>query len=256
MGKEVEEEAAACAPDWIVTFADMISLLVTFFILLMTFSSLEAYDAFQVKGQIKGTTGTLTSGKGPSAIEPPKVDFMLAMDAARGANIPHERPTEALLDNIEEMGQKNDDEHVELDLNALEDGIVIRYGERETFKPGSVEPSSELKSAAGELARVLEHYPYGVVIEGYTDDLFVKTQRYPTAEALGLARAIAVAEEMLAKSNLNPKMIEVTGLGAMRPVESNDTPEGRRMNRRVEIRVLSMSKARVAALSRKDPSNG
>lgn len=248
MGKKKEDGGPPSAPDWIVTFADMISLLVTFFILLMTFSSLEALDAFKSGKKILATTGVLTSGKGSSAIDPPEVDVMMAKDATRGAQIPHTRPASELLENLEEMGQENTDEHTEVDLNSIEDGLVIRFDDRATFAPGSTELSEHLRSAVEELARVLEHYPYTVLIEGHTDDHFKRTQLYPSAAALSAARAGSVASTMIGASNLEPRNIQVAGHGDAAPLEPNDTPEGRKSNRRVEIRVMSLSQVRAAAL--------
>ncbi|MFT7484365.1 MAG: chemotaxis protein MotB [Candidatus Paceibacteria bacterium] len=249
----VEEEPPAGAPDWIVTFADMISLLVTFFILLLTFSSMDEHDAFQVKGNIIGTTGTLSHDNGASAVKPPPLDKMLAMDAARGAQLPHSRPTEELLNDVSDQAQKLTDEHAELDLAAMTDGVVIRYDDRGTFKPGSIEISSYLQSSLGELGRVLEHYPNVIVVEGHTDNGFKATKSYPTPESMSIARADAVAEYLLANSNMSPKQIQIAGYGAGKPAVPNDTPEGRRTNRRVELRIMSLSQDRAAALKE---SNG
>lgn len=256
MAKEREEDQGPCAPDWIVTFADMISLLVTFFILLMTFSSLDVMESFKVKDNILGTTGTLTSGKGPSMIQPPPVDLMMAMDAKRGAPVPHQRPADKLLENLEEMGQKKTEDHHEIDLNSVEDGILLRYDDRASFAPGSIELTGYLREAVGELARVLENYPYTVVIEGHTDDHFRSTQLHPSETLLSTARATAVAQVMLESSKLNPLQIEVAGSGSSTPAASNDTPAGRKQNRRIEIRIMSLSEVRAAALRRVEESNG
>ncbi|MEM7518826.1 MAG: flagellar motor protein MotB, partial [Planctomycetota bacterium] len=63
-----EEEAPAGAPDWIVTFTDLVSLLVAFFVLLMTFSSLDNSDAFKLRGNLLGTRGTLEDTNGGTLI--------------------------------------------------------------------------------------------------------------------------------------------------------------------------------------------
>ncbi len=256
MGKEREEDLPAGAPDWIVTFADMISLLVTFFILLLTFSSMESYDAFQAKGDLTGTSGTLTASNGPDAIDPPQHDRINAMDAIRGARTPHRRPASELLENIEEMGQKKNDEQVEVDLKSLKDGIVIRYDRRAAFAPGSAELSQYLRSAVVQLGRTLEHYPYTVVIEGHTDGRFRATTRYPNEMALSAARAASVAEAMLDASGIDPLQLQISAVGATRPAMDNETPEGRQQNRRVEIRIVSLSQVRAAALANREPSNG
>ncbi len=256
MGKQAEPEPPAGAPDWIVTFADMISLLVTFFILLMTFSSMEAYDAFQVDGDLLGTTGTLTASKGPSAVDPPANDRINAMDAVRGAAIPHRRPASELLENLEEMGQKKTDEHVELDLKDLKDGLLLRFDERASFAPGSTELSEHLRGVVVELARTLEHYPYTVAIEGHTDDHVTPTPSYPDAATLSAARAASVAQTMIDSSGISPLQIQLAAAGSTRPVGDNETPEGRLANRRVVIRIVSLSHARAATLKIGEPSDG
>ena len=226
----------------------MVSLLVTFFILLMTFSSLEKFDAFQVRGDLTGTTGTLQNSNGSTAAEPPEWDLMSAMDAVRGADTPHSRPTEELLENLDEMGQKLTSEHVELDLKDVKDGLVVHFGERASFAPGSAQVPPALRQALVELGRTLEHYPFVVTVEGFTDGAFLASPTYPTAEALGCARAVAAAEVMVANSGLSPRVVQVAGPGAERPVAPNDTPIGRARNRRVEVRIVSLSKTRAAAL--------
>ena len=251
-----EPEPAAGAPDWIVTFADMISLLVTFFILLMTFSSLDSYDAFRVKGNLVGTSGSLSSSGASSSVKPPKVDIIAAKDALRGAQLPHSRPASELLDQVSALGAADTDEHTEVDLAAMRDGLHIKYDERASFKPGSAELTPFLESSIRELANVVSHYPYTLVIEGHTDNGFRKTTEFPSEEALSIARAEAVAQAALAGGVLDPYQVQIAGHGSSAPIATNETPEGRRLNRRVEVRILSLSKERAAALAKRTESDG
>jgi len=254
--KREEEEVPQGAPDWIVTFADMISLLVTFFILMMTFSSLEVYDAFSVTRNLIGTTGVLTGAQGTSAVAPPDVDLMSAMDAVRGAPTTHARPTEELLENLDEMGQKDTDEHTAIDLKEVRDGLVITFDERGSFAPGSAEPTPYLRQVLQELAQVLEHYRFLVCVEGHTDTEFKSTPDYPTAEALGAARAAAAARWMVERSELSPTMVQVSTSGMEQPIAPNDHVDGRRLNRRVEVRLLSISRSRQARARTADGEEG
>ncbi|MFT7669330.1 MAG: chemotaxis protein MotB [Planctomycetota bacterium] len=244
------------APDWIVTFADMISLLVTFFILLLTFSSMDEHDAFLVHGNLTGTAGTLSSKNSTDAVKPPDSDIMSAKDAQRGAKIPHTRSAEELLNDVSKDGLKASEEHSEVNLSALKDGMRIRYDARSCFMPGSVELPTFLAKSVGELGRVLEHYAYTIVVEGHTDNAFKPTAKYPTAAALSVARADAVASAMIAASKVRPLQLQIMGHGESKPLVPNDTPEGRRSNRRVEIRIMSLSQARVAALQLAERSDG
>ncbi len=242
-----EEEPPAGAPDWIVTFTDLVSLLVAFFVLLMTFSSLDNWDSFQIRGDLLGIRGTLDDFHGGTLIDPPHEDIMAAIDAMRGAESPHSRPPEALVENLEEMGQKRSDDHIEVDLKALRDGLVMHFDERATFSPGSAEPNPELRRALGELGRILQHYGYTVTVEGFTDDAFQPTPEFPTAEALSCARAAAAAEAIVSQSELSPLMIQIAGAGARRPLNENSSPSERKANRRVEVKILSMSRGRARA---------
>lgn len=251
MGKKKrEEEAPAGAPEWIVTFSDMISLLVTFFVMLMSFSTMDEREELLITEAFSNAEmGIVLNVKGHSAIEPPEHDRMSAIHPMRGGLKPHVRPDEELLENLDEMGQKNSDEHVEFDLGQAVDGLVITFGPESAFLPGSADVSGDLRPRLIELARVLEHYAHLVVVEGFTDGAFQPTPRYPDAEALSAARAAAAAQVMIQNSRLGADVVQIAGLGSAQPRASNDTADGRTANRRVQIRILSLSKARAEQLS-------
>jgi flagellar motor protein MotB len=95
---------------------------------------------------------------------------------------------------------------------------------------------------------VLENYDYRIVVEGFTDGAFKPSPSFPTAEALSLARAGAAADVLTGSSSLSPMLVQVAGLGARRPRSGNATAAERTANRRVEIRIQSLSRQRKAAL--------
>lgn len=235
------------APEWVVTFTDMISLLVTFFVLLMTFSSLDARDLLKVDSWLQGMSGVMQQEQ-RSLPETPEEDLIAATDLRRGAQTPHSRPPEMLAENLDEMGQKLDEDHIALDLNDVMDGLVLEFGPECSFAPGSVQPNRELAKSLAEIGRVLENYPYLVVVEGFTDAAFQPTPRYPSAEALSCARAVEAANVLLGNSSLSPKVVQVAGLGDLKPRADDGTAEGRQLNRRVQVRILSLSKLRATHL--------
>jgi chemotaxis protein MotB len=245
-----EDPGVEGAPEWITTFVDMISLLVTFFILLFTFSSIEEYETFTFPENILGTRGIIESDGGSAAVDPPEHDLMAAIDIARGATVPHSRPSEELSENLEEMGQKLTDSHIKFDPKRVKDGLVIRFGDTASFRPGSVEVNAVLRKALGELARTMQHYPHLLVVEGFTDSEFKASRDYKTPEALACARASAAAQVMLAESELSPKLLQIAGLGMQRPLNGNNSPTQRTANRRVEIRIVAMDEARANAVDR------
>ncbi|MFT4647535.1 MAG: chemotaxis protein MotB [Planctomycetota bacterium] len=237
------------APGWVATFVDMISLLVTFFILLFTFASMQDYDSFSYPKNILSTTGVLDR-KGGQYIDAPDNDIMSATDMLRGADSPHTRPADGLPESMEEMGQKLTDEHIEFDASNVQDGMRMDFDPRAGFAPGSARVNPVLRKALTELGLTLQNYQHLIVIEGYTDDNFVPTVTLPTAEALSLARAQAAATVLLQGSTLSPKAIQLAGMGNI-PLEDHKAKSAldRAANRRIEVRILSMSEQRSKLLS-------
>ena len=247
--RQREDEDGPGAPEWIVTFSDMISLLVTFFVMLMSFSTMEDRQEMLITTAFSNSgSGVVINLKGHSAVEPPKDDWMRATHPRRGGLRPHVRPDDELLENLEEMGQKGGEDYEEIDFNQALDGLQISFASEASFAPGSAEVPAGLRERLVELAGVLEHYAHLVVVEGFTDTEFEPTAEYPTAEGLSAARASAAARVMADESSLGADVIQVAGLGASRPRETNDTASGRSANRRVEVRVLALSRARAQKL--------
>ena len=240
MGKIEEEPPMEGAPTWITTFVDMTSLLVTFFILLFTFSSIQEYDSFTHQQNFLGTRGSVESDKGASMMEPPDEDIMSAMDVDRGADIPHVRPPEHLEENLEEMGQKLGPDQLELDPKEIRDGLRVRWGSEASFAAGSAEVGPELRRRLIELARILENYPYMVAVEGFTDGEFQPSGRYPDEIAICAARATNAVQVMLENSKLSPMLVQVAALGSTRPLTEGKTALQRSLERRVEVQILSI----------------
>jgi chemotaxis protein MotB len=251
MGKKHAEDPPAGAPEWIVTFSDMVSLLVTFFVMLMSFSTMDEKNTMVIRQAFSNSAGgVLLNLNGPSMADPPPVDHMNAVHPLRGAVAPHSRPTQELLDNLLEMGQRKGDDELEVDLNKMQDGLVVGFHDDAGFAPGSFEISPALARSLREFARVAKYYPYRLVVEGYTDDAFQPTERHATAEELSVARASAAAAVLIDECPQLRSYVQLSGLGSRHPRAGNETAEARAHNRRVEIRLLSLSEARAAQFRR------
>ena len=240
--KEVEEGLDG-APPWITTFVDMISLLVTFFILLFTFSSIRDYDTFNVPQNIIGTAGT-HDAKGDS-FQAPDADLMLGMDIARGSMTRHTRPVDQLSESMEDMGQRLTEDHQEIDLRAVGDGIRVEFDRDAGFTPGGIQLNSVLKRALREMASSVRHYPLVVLIEGHTDNAFQPTTRYPDEHALAIARARAAAKYLTETGGFEPALVQISTMGSILPRNrTTDSALARRENRRVTARLVAMGKER------------
>ena len=234
------------APPWITTFVDMVSLLVTFFILLYTFASIKEFDTFTYPKNVISTSGVF-DGTASDTMVAPKDDLMLAMDLARGSKKRHTRPVNELLENMEEMGQKLTDEHIPIDLRSVADGMRLRFPEKAGFRSGGARVNPALSKALNELADTISFYPVMVVVEGHTDDAFTPSPTYPNAQALSIARAKAAASTLVRDGGLDPSLIMLEGYGPDRPFKDALTASERIANRRVEVRLVSMSRDRVAS---------
>lgn len=230
-------------PEWIVTFSDMISLLVTFFVLLMTFSSMESDDVIRIKGAMMGTKGHIDDVLGDVEVRSP-VTRMDKTDPIRGLKDVHSRPPEELPEDMAKLGTQKTEDQVEMDLSRIGDGLAIEFGEPCYFEPGSAELPPKLTQFASELGEVLSHYPYMILVEGFCDDAFKATSRYPDAESLALARAVAVADVLCGSGGLERLKVLVDAPVVTEPLGDNSTASGRRLNRRVSVRVLSLTRAR------------
>jgi len=240
--KEIEDGIEG-APPWITTFVDMISLLVTFFILLFTFSSIREYDSFTIPKSLVGTRG-MRPTKGNS-FQAPTHDLMLAMDLSRGSRTRHTRPVDQLSDSMDEMGQRLTDEHIPIDLSTVGDGVRVEFDEKCSFDPSSAEISRALEVALRELGETVHYYPLVVLIEGHTDNKFRPTNRYPDERSMAIARARAAAEVVTRPGGVDPAMVQIAGVGSAAPRDTTpDSALARRANRRVTVRLIAMGKER------------
>jgi chemotaxis protein MotB len=255
--REFEQDPPPSAPEWLVTYSDMVSLLVTFFVMLMSFSTDSTLDDFPIPGLVFGGRGGVLKDSGkPDAVKPPPNDLMAATDGRRGARIPHARPADQLTENLAEMGQQMSADYQEVDFRRAIDGLLVRFDTSAGFAPGSAVVTARLREDLSVLAGILEHYRHLVVVEGHTDSKFEPTEAYRTAEDLSAARAAAAAKVMIESSTLAPEVLQIAGLGAARPLGDEDTVAGRARNRRVEVRVLGLSNARGSALDAKRAEEG
>ena len=238
MAKMEEDPGIEGAPEWITTFVDMISLLVTFFILLFTFSSMDDFKKFRFPQNILGKRSPIESQIGSNAVDGPPDDLMTAIHPETGAADIHSRPPEAMVEQLEPMGQKLSEGEIEFDLSSARDEIVVHFDEDAAFAPGSIQVTAGLRRSLEQLADVLQHYPNSIVVEGHTDAGFKESPRYPTAEALSCARAVSAARVLMAKSGIDATRVRVAGLGSTRPRNNNTTAIERTRNRRVEVRIL------------------
>lgn len=233
MGKKKHDEEPGGGEGWLVSYCDMISLLVTFFLMMMTFSTKETGDVSEVGiGILKGKGGMWPKLMGRSAGEPldPSVIQNLAVDLLA-------------TDSASEGGAPS------TALKQTLDGISVRFSDDCSFLPGSATPVAALRAQLERVGAIMGRYPLRCVVEGWGDDDFAATPAYPSNEALACARARAAAAIVRAQPGVEDYQLQLAGLGKERPRSTADTAVGRRANRRIELRLLAVMapNARIAA---------
>ncbi len=117
-------------------------------------------------------------------------------------------------------------------------GITIRILDNILFNTGQAELNPDSKSILSRLAKVLRTIPNDIRIEGHTDNVPINTPKYPSNWHLSVARATNTAYYLMNTEGLRPDRVTIVGYAEYKPVASNDTPEGRAKNRRVDIIIL------------------
>ena len=235
-----EEEEPPGAPEWVVTFTDMISLLVTFFVLLMTFSSMREYDLLRIQSIMNNNRGVIQTTKSERMIPPPSPDHVQSTHPTDGSRQPHERPFDELPEEQQSTGTAQD-ERPDINLNQIGDGLLLKFGADERFDRGSAAVNVSLQRSLMQIASVLGVYEHTVVIEGHAAQDHAASPTYPDAHSISLARARSVAQ-ILVDSGLAPDRIQLVAHGDQRPADVAGTMQAHRANRRVELRVLALDR--------------
>ena len=125
-----------------------------------------------------------------------------------------------------------------LRTTLTEEGLMIRIKETALFPSGSAELANESQLIVPVVAGLLAAIPERVIISGHTDNVPIATEQFPSNWELSSARAMTFMKALFASNaTLNPARFSAIGYSEYRPVASNDTEEGRRRNRRVEIMI-------------------
>ncbi len=219
---EDDESGGPSAPLWMVTYSDMVTLLLTFFVMIVAMSEVEVKKFKAALSYFQGRTGVLTH----DAIQPTTPQPLVTEESVEQA----ER-YETLLEYLEENGLQD---NVQVDLTdkglhiVISDSVMFDTGEAELIEPAR----TVLRLVAGMVDEKVE----AMVVEGHTDNRPIHTGRYPSNWELSTARAASVVRFLLEQENARgPSRYVTIGYGEYHPVETNETPEGRAANRRVEI---------------------
>ncbi len=219
------------APAWVVTFGDLMSLLLCFFVLMLSFSEMDRKKYKIVSGSIKQAFGIQ---KKVPVFESPKGQKMIAKEFDQSI-VMAKIEDEIVGPILEELRSNIGFEEDLVDLDVTEDQVTIRLMGETTFDTGKAKIKPQFKLLLIKLGVILKTAPGDIVIVGHTDNVPLVGGRFRSNLGLSIARSGNVAEFILDNSGIEPERISTMGFGEYRPIASNATPQGREKNRRVEI---------------------
>ena len=266
----MEEESvveSAGVPAWVMTFADLMTLLMCFFVLLLAFSEMDAQKFKQLSGSMKEAFGVQAElkadfiPKGTSVVttefSPGKPDETTALDEIRQHTIDSTKSTLEFSDGETHEDDAHDKvEIAEKDLKLLqaelseeiENGrlsvrregsrIIMQIHEQGSFASGYADIKTEFLPTLDKIGLLSAKMSGIVQVTGHTDDLPISNSRFRSNWELSSSRAVTVAHRLLKSGNLDPRRLVITGLAWTQPRVPNDTPENRAQNRRVEINIV------------------
>ncbi|MDO4513889.1 MAG: flagellar motor protein MotB [Lachnospiraceae bacterium] len=262
------EEPPKGAPAWQSTFADLMNLLLCFFVLLYSMSTIDAekfdliaasfnqtFSIFSAGATAIGdgilisngvsqlneldqyinSTGKVSEGKSDTEFENDQsVDG--AMQTLEEAGLQQSEETAEIIE--EAITERNLGESVDIDFTAQYVELTLKGSL--LFAPGSAVLREDVYPVLDQIGVILERYSGGTIeIEGHTDNVPMSSARYANNNELSDARALSVFDYLVEHTALNPADIKHSGRGEYKPVADNSTEEGRAKNRRVEIRIYN-----------------
>ncbi|MDD7327262.1 MAG: flagellar motor protein MotB [Lachnospiraceae bacterium] len=266
-------------PLWQSTFSDLMNLLLCFFVLLFSMSTIEQDKLEQVAASINNAFSimsnggsTVSDGKLVSAgiNQLPDVADYFGDSLSRAANDNGDNPkgADSASGDAEKKNDNSEDAEKEVEQKALEESEKMaeqvtesakRYGIQDRvqvdfngqyvrltlngaflFDTGQSEVKKAARPIIRRVAHILNSYKDSLIeVEGYTDNVPIHSSKYEDNNVLSMYRALNVANDIRKYSKLDPSNIYSSGRGEYNPVASNKTPEGRARNRRVEIKIYN-----------------
>ena len=255
-----EKAEKAGVPAWVMTFADLMTLLMCFFVLLLAFSEMDVAKFKQLSGSMKDAFGVQaevevrTIPKGTSVVaqefSPGKPD-PTALNSVRQFTIDSNRNTldalERELKEIEEtreharrlrlaLREEIDKGYVSIRTEGMK--VIVHIMERASFDSGYADVRPEFRPVLNKIATLIDNNSGDITVSGHTDNVPIRNERFRSNWDLSTTRAVSVAHELLAVAELMPEKIMVTGHADTRPRAENDTAENRAKNRRVDIQIV------------------
>ncbi len=265
MAKKKQEDAPKGSPAWMATFSDLMNLLLCFFVLLFSMSTVDAEKFEMVVASLQSSFSVLPSG-GSSIGEGELIssgisqlkDFSMFFEQFTSEGEQNEQGEKEkekdLKETYEEEALKESEEmaeeisrqmegygiqnQVEVEFNAQY--VLLTLNGALLFDSGKSEIREDAYPLVDKIGAILTSYGSNIIeIEGHTDNVPISNDKYENNDVLSMYRALSVANYIRSITNLEASLLKSSGRGEYVPVADNATPEGRARNRRVEVKIYN-----------------
>ncbi|UCD65259.1 MAG: flagellar motor protein MotB [Candidatus Zixiibacteriota bacterium] len=223
---------------WLLTYADLITLLLAFFIVMYSMSRIDAKRFGKMAEALSGVL------KGGNTV----FEHINDEDVLKGHGLLKLGELSMIQKQIEEKFE-NVQRPEQVQTEITERGLVVHIMESALFKEGSAEIEPRAREILDIINQQVAVLPNHVRIEGHTDDRAINTPLFPSNWELSTARATRVVRYFIENHGIPPDKISALGYGEFRPIRPNNSIENRAKNRRVDVVILTME------LSMKEPSS-
>lgn len=211
---------------WMDTYADTITLLLTFFILLY---SISAVDSEKLKQLNHALQSSLKGNTEVSEVKDIK-DLEVKTKEPESGNTEYEDLAKKLNNTIEKNGLTK-----VIKLRKEDRGIVLQLDETILFEPGKADLKENNKEVLETITTIINEHDNDVLIEGHTDNVPMNNKEFASNWELSAARALSAVTYFVHDKQIDPMRFSVKGYGEYKPLVPNDTPENRAINRRIDI---------------------
>jgi chemotaxis protein MotB len=231
--KKKDEERKAGAPEWMATYADTVTLLLCFFVLLFASSNVDSQKYKAIVQSLSGALGVLDSGATVS-LEPLMNNY--PSDNPSDSPTESEELSEIQVELQKVLEESKLDGEVKLEIN--ERGLLIRFLENVLFDSGKDNLKPQAMVIIDKVSVILKETNRKILVEGHTDNVPIRTSKFPSNWELSTTRAVNVVKYMIDSNGIAAVRLSAAGYADQHPISENSSIEGRKNNRRVDMVIL------------------
>ncbi len=230
---------------WVISYADFVTMLLALFMVMFATSGM---GDTKVKDVNKSIQKVFTA---KSVQEKQIEENVKNIEQTQTPQSPLENSGKTILEGgdgildakkLTEEIEKNLEINTSVKILKEQRGVVIRLNDTMLFDPGSAIIKPQAVATLDKIAVTLEKFQDPILIEGHTDSMPIRNEKYPSNWELSTTRATNIIKYLTQNRGFKPGRLSAVGYGEFMPLEKNDTPQGRAKNRRVDIIVLSSDK--------------